>query len=124
MQECLVDVLNARDTVLHVFPIAMKDKDGAANEAECVQEALKVAADQQLVPETEMDGLHARVHVSRGGQLTPYGDVLEVRRQSRERAEQQIRTRAYFLWQQEGCPEDRADEHWRQACEIEAYSGA
>jgi hypothetical protein len=29
--------------------------------------------------------------------------------------EQRIREIAYFLWQQEGCPEDRADEHWAAA---------
>ena len=117
-------MLNARDTVLHVFPIAVEDQDSASKDTECVQEALKVAADLHLVPEAEMDGLHARIHVSRGGQLTPFGDVLEVRRQSQERAEQRIRTRAYFLWQQEGCPENRAEEHWYQACEIEGHSSS
>ena len=26
--------------------------------------------------------------------------------------EQRIRERAYCIWQREGCPENRADEHW------------
>jgi hypothetical protein len=38
-----------------------------------------------------------------------------------ERAlEERIRRRAYLLWQQEGCPEGRADVHWDQASELVA----
>lgn len=29
--------------------------------------------------------------------------------------EQRIRERAYQIWQEAGCPEGKADEHWRQA---------
>ena len=122
MKECLIDVLNSHDTVLHVFPIAAEKQDRALTETECVQEAIKAAALLRLVPEAETPGLHGRVHVGRGGQLTPYGDVLEIRRQSQERAEERVRTRAYFLWRQEGCPGNRAEEHWRQACEIEGHN--
>lgn len=106
MEECLVDVLNARDTVLHVFPVVVEDTTSAP------QQALKVAADLHLVPEEEEGGLHARVHVSRGGQLAPFGDALLTRQQSEER----VRTRAYFLWQQAGCPDDQAENHWHTAC--------
>ena len=122
MKECLIDVLNAHDTVLHVFPIAAEDQDHALTEAECVQEAIKAATLAHLVPEPEMGRLHGRVHVGRGGQLTPYGDVLEIRRQSQERAEERVRTCAYFLWRQEGCPENRAEEHWHQASAIEGHN--
>ena len=118
MKECLVDVLDIHDRVLHVFPIAVEDQDGA-REAECVQEAVRAATHLQLVPDTEMESLHGRVHVSRGGQLTPFADVLQVRQQTQERTEQRIRTRAYFLWQREGFPEHRANEHWYQACDNE-----
>ena len=34
--------------------------------------------------------------------------------------EERVRERAYRLWQQEGCPEGRADVHWDQACELVA----
>ena len=101
MKECLIDVLNGHDTVLHVFPIAAEDQDHALTETECVQEAIKAASLLRLVPEPETGDLHGRVHVGRGGQLTPYGD---------------------FLWRQEGCPENRAEEHWRQACGIEGHN--
>ncbi len=30
-----------------------------------------------------------------------------------------VRQRAYFIWQQEGCPEGRADDHWHRAWEME-----
>ena len=36
-----------------------------------------------------------------------------------ERFEQRVRERAYFLWQHEGCPENRAGEHWHKAREVE-----
>ncbi|HEY8609928.1 MAG TPA: DUF2934 domain-containing protein [Roseomonas sp.] len=33
--------------------------------------------------------------------------------------EERIRERAYSLWQQEGCPEGRAEVHWRLASMLE-----
>ncbi len=117
MKDCLVDVLNSRGTVLHVFPIAVEDQDGVPRAIDPEHEALKLAA--QLVPETEADALHARPHVSRGGPLTPYADVLELKLQKLDTTEQRICERAYFLWQQEGCPDGRADEHWHRARALE-----
>lgn len=117
MSECLVDVLNAHDTVLHVFPVKVEDRNAVSKEAECIQQALQTAHELQLVPESEAESLHARVHVSRGGPLTPFGDVLEIRRQAQARAEEHRRTHAYFLWQQAGCPDNQADSHWHRASE-------
>ena len=117
MQERLVDVLNERNTVLHVVPVTVADD--SATETECVQEALKAASHLQLVPKSEADRLHARIHVSRGGPLAPVGDVLRIREEERERAEQRIRVRAYFLWQQSGCPDNRDAELWSKACAAE-----
>ena len=34
--------------------------------------------------------------------------------------EEKVRERAYRLWQEEGCPEGRADVHWDQARELVA----
>ncbi len=121
MKDCLVDVLNNRGTVLHVFPIPVEDESGTPKAVDPEREALRLAAMMQLVPEAE--AIHARPHVSRGGSLTPYGDVLETRLQGLDRIEQRIRERAYFLWQQDGCSESRADEHWRRACDIERNKG-
>jgi hypothetical protein len=121
MKECLVDVLNARNTVVHVFPIAMENQDGTPRPGNPEQEALELATSMQIVPETET--LHARPHVGRGGQLLPYGDVVEIKHDMLERTEQRIHERAYFMWQQEGCSENRADEHWHRAREIECHGG-
>lgn len=90
MTERLVDVLNARETVLTVIPVALDDQDGDPKEAACLQEALKIAADLQLVPDAEVEGIHARMHVSRGGQLAPVADVLKIRQEAQERAEQGV----------------------------------
>ena len=39
-------------------------------------------------------------------------------------AEQAVRVAAYFIWQNEGCPEGRKDEHWSRAvAEIEETMG-
>ena len=117
MKECLVDVL-------HVFPVAVENQDGTPKAVDPEREALTLATGMQLVPETEADALHARPHVSRGGPLTPYGDALELKMQKLDRIEQRIRERAYFLWQQEGCSENRADEHWHRARELECCGEA
>jgi len=117
MKDCLVDVLNARDTVLHVFPIAVENQDGTPKPVDAEQEALRLAATMQLAPETEV--LHKRPHVSRGGQLMPYGDPSEAKRTSWQGTEQRIRERAYFLWQQDGCSDHQADEHWYRARNLE-----
>lgn len=114
-----MDVLNARGTVLHVFPISVEARDGAPKVVDPEQEALKLAVLEQLVPEAEAETLRAREHVSRGGPLMPYSDVLETRTQKLHRIEQRIRERAYFIWQDAGCPEAQAAEHWHRACEIE-----
>ena len=119
MNERLVDVLDVRDKVLHVFPIAVEDGDGAAQDAECVREALRTAVHLHLVPEAEVGSLRGRIHVSRGGQLAPLGDALLVRQQAQERAEQRVRVRAYFLWKRDGFPKHPAEAYWYQAREIE-----
>jgi hypothetical protein len=38
---------------------------------------------------------------------------------TKQELEQRIRERAYFPWQQDGCPDGRADQHWERASEIE-----
>ena len=37
-----------------------------------------------------------------------------------EEGRQKVRERAYAMWEQEGRPDGRADEHWRIAQEQEA----
>jgi hypothetical protein len=35
--------------------------------------------------------------------------------------DQHVSERAYLLWQQEGCPEGRADEYWHRTREFEKH---
>ena len=49
------------------------------------------------------------MHVSRGGQLTPYGDPHGVLAETKAGLDQVVRERAYLLWEQAGRPEGRAD---------------
>ncbi|MDQ2802592.1 MAG: DUF2934 domain-containing protein [Pseudomonadota bacterium] len=121
MEERLVDVLNDKNTVLHVFPVAV-ESDLPPNDVDFEQEALKAAIAEKIVPEPDLERLHARLHVSRGGPLTPFADALQVKCEQKKRIEQRIRDRAYFLWQQAGCAENRADEHWHRARELEGAS--
>jgi Protein of unknown function (DUF2934) len=37
--------------------------------------------------------------------------------------EQLIRTKAFYIWMDEGCPEGRADAHWQMATELVATEG-
>jgi hypothetical protein len=114
MTERLVDVLDSRGTVLHTFPITLSGAE-APSDAQYEEKALQAAAHAQLVPDHELSGLTARMHVSRGGALAPYGDDHDAMSQTKESLEQAVRERAYFLWQEDGCPDGRADEYWQRA---------
>ncbi len=72
-------------------------------------------AHAKLVPDQELENLNARMHVSRGGQLTPYGDPLGVLAETKAGLDQFVRELAYLLWEQAGRPEGRADDFWHQA---------
>ena len=150
MPERLVDVMNAVGNVLHTFPVAVEASDAISDE-DYIAKALKLAGHALLLSDDVVKDLTARMHVTRGGPLAPYGDdrrILEGTIQGlenalRERAyfiwqqdghphgraeehwhhafDQHLRERAYFLWLQEYCPEGRADEHWRESREFETY---
>ena len=72
MPERLVDVEKQDSRVLHTFPVTIS---GPAMEDEAFKEkALEAAGNAKLVPNEELESLNAKMHVSRGGQLTPFGD--------------------------------------------------
>ena len=120
MQERLVDVLNDKNNVLHVFPVQIEADNVPLADLE--QKALEAATATEIVPESEKKKLKARPHVSRGGPLMPYGDALQIKKEQQMRLEERIRERAYFLWQEAGCPDNQADGFWRRACEIQHAS--
>ena len=113
MPERLVDIERQGLELLHTFPVTVSppsDDDEAFK-----QKALEAAGHAKLVPNEELESLNAKMHVSRGGQLTPYGDPLGVLAETKAGLDQFVRDRAYFLWEQAGRPEGRADDFWHQA---------
>src|SRR5208283_5492 len=112
MPERLVDVERKGAELLHTFPVAVNRP--ADDEEAFKQKALEAAGHAKLVPNQELNGLTAKIHVSRGGQLTPYGDPLGVLAETKAGLDQFVRERAYFLWEQAGRPEGVADDFWRR----------
>jgi hypothetical protein len=117
MTERLVDVVNDKKTVLHTFPVQVNSPDSGVSDEKFEEKALSAAAHAQLVPTEELETLSTRIHVSRGGQVSPYGTNLPILTETKEGLEQIVRERAYLLWEQEGCRDDCADEYWHRAHE-------
>jgi Protein of unknown function (DUF2934) len=126
MTERLIDVLNSKGTVIHTYPVTLGERGQEASDAEYEAKALEAAAHGALVPNAELAGLTARVHVSRGGQLANYDDSVDSGSETRADLQQDVRTRAYLLWEQDGRPEGRAEEYWQRALDehlrIRAYA--
>jgi len=115
MPERLVDVEKQGLQVLHTFPVTISDPAVETEEEAFKRKALEAAANAKLVPNEELESLNAKIHVGRGGQLTPYGDPHGVLAETKAGLDQVVRERAYLLWEQAGRPDDRADEFWHQA---------
>ena len=113
MPERLIDVERKGTEVLHTFPI--KISAPATEEEAFKQKALEAAANAKLVPNEELESLDAKMHVGRGGQLTPYGDPHGVLAETKEGLDQVVRDRAYLLWEEAGRPDGRTDDFWHQA---------
>ena len=112
MPERLVDVEKQGSKVLHTFPVTIC---GSAEDHAFKEKALEAAGNARLVPNHELQSLNAKMHVSRGGQLTPFGDPHGVLAETKAGLDQVVRERAYLLWEQAGRPDDRADDFWHQA---------
>jgi Protein of unknown function (DUF2934) len=113
MPERLVDVEKQGAKVLHTFPVTISAP--AVKDEAFKQKALEAAGNAKLVPNEELESLNAKMHVSRGGQLTPYGDPHGVLAETKAGLDQVVRERAYLLWEQAGRPDGCADEFWHQA---------
>jgi hypothetical protein len=115
MAERLVDVFNGLGIALHTFPVQIEDQN--ASEDDYKAKALELAAHLRLVPQDDIPTMTARFHVSRPGPATPIGDERHILYGTKQGLEKVVRERAYYIWQQDGCPHGRADEHWRRALE-------
>ena len=113
MPERLVDVERKGAEILHTFPVTISDP--AKEEDAFKDKALEAAANAKLVPNEELEHLQANMHVSRGGQLTPFGDPHGVLAETKAGLDQVVRERAYLLWEQAGKPDLPADDFWHEA---------
>jgi len=114
MNERLVDVFKGLGRPLHTFPVQIEDED-TATEDDYKAKALELAAHVQLVPQADVGNMTARLHISRPGPATPIGDDLHILYGTRQGLEKVVAVRAYFIWQQEGCPDSQAEQHWFRA---------
>jgi hypothetical protein len=115
MTERLVDVLDNSGVVLHTYPITLGELGDVPDDAAYEVKALEAAAHGRLVPDAELRSLTARIHVSRGGQFSSYGDEVQRDSETKVGLEQAVRERAYALWEQDGRPETRSEEYWHRA---------
>ena len=115
MAERLVDVLDGRGSVIHTYPVTLGELGNEADDAEYLAKGLEAAASGQLVPDADLGRLKARIHIGRSGQMATYGDDLDCSSETKIGLEQEVRERAYFLWEEDGRPEGRAGEHWQRA---------
>jgi hypothetical protein len=115
MTERLVDVETTHGKVLHTFPVTVACSDIPENDQVYEEKALRAAAYAQIVPDPDLKNLVSKMHVSRKGRLEPYGDDIGVLAQTKQERDRSIRERAYHLWQEDGCPQDSADDYWHRA---------
>jgi len=115
--ERLVDVLDSSGTVIHTYPITLGQPGDEVDDAAYEAKALEAAAHGRLVSDAELGSLSARIHIGRGGQMAPYGDDVASSSETKPGLEQNVRERAYFLWEQDGRPVGRAEEYWHRALE-------
>jgi Protein of unknown function (DUF2934) len=112
MPERLVDVETQGSKVLHTFPVTIP---APAVEDAFKDKALEAAGHAKLVPNEELGSLSAKMHIDRGGQLTPFGDPHGVLAETKAGLDQVVRERAYLLWEEAGRPEGHADDFWHEA---------
>lgn len=115
MAERLVDVTRQGASLLHTFPVTIKDAAADTEEEAFKRKALEAAANAKLVPNEELASLDASMHVSRGGPLTPYGDPHGVLAETKEGLDNVVRERAYLMWEEAGRPNGNADKFWHEA---------
>jgi len=112
MTERLVDVMREGGAVIHTYPVTLDAPPDVATDEDFEARALEAAAHGQLVPNEDLTTLTAQIHVSRAGQLSPYGDDVDSASETKLGLEQCVRERAYFLWESGGRPNGKSEEFW------------
>jgi hypothetical protein len=95
MPERLVDVEKEGAKVLDTFLYDQRPRCGRGG----VQgEAIAGGGQREVGPERGTPESECQEHVSRGGQLTPYGDPHGMLADTKAGLDQVVRERAYLLW--------------------------
>ncbi|MBB5061134.1 hypothetical protein HDF16_005870 [Granulicella aggregans] len=115
MGERLVDVANKSGNVIHTYPVTVGKPGSNASNIAFQSKSLDAAVLDHLVPSADVPDLAARMHISRGGPLQPYGDHVPCNSQTKDGIMEAVRGEAYRLWVESGRPEGRSDEFWERA---------
>ena len=113
MTERPVDILDANRNTIHAHPMT----PSAGSDADFMAKCLEAAVSGQLVPDDELARLTAGIHDSHEGRMAPDDDHLAGDFRTKSGLEQEVRERAYLLWEQEGRLDGRSDEYWHRALE-------
>jgi hypothetical protein len=112
MTERLIDVTDRFGNVQHTFPVSLNDQ---SNPEDYHKKALLAATFAHVAPDKKLQPLRAKDHISRSGPLEPGSDPLPASAETKPALEQDIRERAYFLWEGDGRPEVRSEYYWHCA---------
>ena len=112
MPERLVDVEKQGAKVLHTFPVTISPRLRRRHSS---RRRWRRQATRSWFRTRNSRILSAKMHVTRGGQLTPYGDPHGVLAETKAALDQVVRQHAYLLWEQAERPDGRADDFWCQA---------
>jgi hypothetical protein len=113
MPERLVDVERRGTELLHTFPVTANAAPRRRRHSS--RRRWRPRPTQNWSRMRKLDGLNDKMYVSRGGQLTLYGDPHGVLAEIKAGLDQVVRERAYLIWELAGRPDGRADDFWHQA---------
>ena len=107
MPERLVDVERKGAEVLHTFPVTVSrpaDDEEPSSRRRWRRQAMRSWSRTRTDESDRQDACQPRRSTD------PYGDPLGVLAETKAGLDQFVRERAYFLWEQAGRPEGRADD--------------
>jgi len=117
MAERKVDVFDGDGVVLRTFTFPDAKGGEAPSDTDLVARALQAARDAQLVPAERFGQLNAVVQPQQNVPAATEGDLAPPLEQAERDFDAAVRDTAYFLWEQDGRPEGKAEIYWHRALE-------
>jgi hypothetical protein len=111
MTQRLLDILDANRNAIHTHLVTTS----VGSDADFMAKSLETTVGGQFVPDAELARLTAGIRHRYEGRMAPDDDHLAGGSQTSTDLEQEVRERAYLLWEQEGRLEGRSDEYWHRA---------